>query len=191
MIQERSTKEQILDTAVELFTSQGYERTSLREIADRVGITKASLYYHFPSKDALLRAIVAPFADDVRETVEEAEALPNGPQTVRHVLARVLDTMLRHRAAGRLFTRDFTAVLRVLEPMLPDLMEHIMRLHAWLAGPEPTPGARIRAVVATEALGVGLSSAALIPEVTEDELRRNLLQAAAAVLAVAEPPDPS
>ena len=40
--------------ATELFIEQGYEGTSLREIADRLGITKAALYYHFPSKDDIL-----------------------------------------------------------------------------------------------------------------------------------------
>ncbi len=43
-------RERILDVALELFTEQGYEKTSLREIADRLGVTKAALYYHFPSK---------------------------------------------------------------------------------------------------------------------------------------------
>src|ERR1700694_4782548 len=42
-----STRQQILDTALTLFTVQGYDATSLRQIADRLGVTKAALYYHF------------------------------------------------------------------------------------------------------------------------------------------------
>ena len=62
----RDTKTAIHRAALELFSGQGYEKTSLREIAEQVGITKASLYYHYSSKQDLLRAIIGTFVDDVR-----------------------------------------------------------------------------------------------------------------------------
>jgi AcrR family transcriptional regulator len=49
-----NTRERILDVALELFSTKGYEQTSLREIADRLGITKAALYYHFERKEDIL-----------------------------------------------------------------------------------------------------------------------------------------
>jgi AcrR family transcriptional regulator len=52
------TRERILDVALELFTSQGYDGTSLREVAERLDITKAALYYHFTSKDDILRELL-------------------------------------------------------------------------------------------------------------------------------------
>jgi AcrR family transcriptional regulator len=51
-------REQILDAATRLFAAQGYGATSLAAIADDVGIRKASLLYHFPSKDALHQAVL-------------------------------------------------------------------------------------------------------------------------------------
>jgi AcrR family transcriptional regulator len=48
------TRERILDVALELFNEQGYDGTSLREIAERLGITKAALYYHFERKEDIL-----------------------------------------------------------------------------------------------------------------------------------------
>jgi AcrR family transcriptional regulator len=48
------TRERILDVALELFNDQGYDGTSLREIAERLGITKAALYYHFERKEDIL-----------------------------------------------------------------------------------------------------------------------------------------
>ena len=48
------TRERILDVALELFNEQGYDSTSLREIAERLGITKAALYYHFERKEDIL-----------------------------------------------------------------------------------------------------------------------------------------
>lgn len=49
---------QILDAATRLFAAQGYGGTSLSAIADAVGVRKASLLYHFPSKDALHQAVL-------------------------------------------------------------------------------------------------------------------------------------
>lgn len=50
----RSPRQQILDAAAHLFTTQGYSATSTRNIAEEVGIRQASLYYHFPGKDDIL-----------------------------------------------------------------------------------------------------------------------------------------
>jgi AcrR family transcriptional regulator len=49
-----STRERILDIALELFTENGYDKTSLRDIAERLGTTKAALYYHFARKEDIL-----------------------------------------------------------------------------------------------------------------------------------------
>jgi AcrR family transcriptional regulator len=54
---QRSTRERILDVALDLFIEQGYDKTSLREVAERMGFTKAALYYHFPSKADMLGAL--------------------------------------------------------------------------------------------------------------------------------------
>ena len=50
------TRERIQAIALELFAEQGYEKTSLREIAERLGVTKAALYYHFKSKEDIVRS---------------------------------------------------------------------------------------------------------------------------------------
>jgi AcrR family transcriptional regulator len=51
------TRERILDVALDLFTEQGYDGTSLRQIAEQLGVTKAALYYHFESKEDILMAL--------------------------------------------------------------------------------------------------------------------------------------
>ena len=53
-----NTKQEILDAALELFSVQGFEATSIAQIAGAVGIRKASLYSHFESKQAILDALV-------------------------------------------------------------------------------------------------------------------------------------
>jgi AcrR family transcriptional regulator len=52
-----STRERILDVALDLFTEQGFDGTSMREIAERLDITKPSIYYHFASKEDILMAL--------------------------------------------------------------------------------------------------------------------------------------
>jgi AcrR family transcriptional regulator len=52
-----SSRRRIMDVAATLFLERGYEATSLREIATEVGVKAGSLYYHFPSKEALLVAV--------------------------------------------------------------------------------------------------------------------------------------
>jgi AcrR family transcriptional regulator len=52
-----NTRERILDVALDLFTEQGYDGTSLRQIAEQLGVTKAALYYYFESKEDILMAL--------------------------------------------------------------------------------------------------------------------------------------
>ena len=51
------TRQRILDVALDLFIDQGYDGTSLRQIAERLGVTKAALYYHFGAKEDILAAL--------------------------------------------------------------------------------------------------------------------------------------
>ena len=53
-----NTRQEILEASLELFSFQGFEATSVSQIADAVGIRKASLYSHFESKQAILDALV-------------------------------------------------------------------------------------------------------------------------------------
>lgn len=57
MTAKGNTKQEILDAALELFSIQGYEATSISQLADAVGIRKASLYSHFENKQAILDAL--------------------------------------------------------------------------------------------------------------------------------------
>ena len=55
---EISTKERILEEALNLFSLNGYSGTSMSDLAGKVGITKAALYKHFSSKEEILEAIL-------------------------------------------------------------------------------------------------------------------------------------
>ncbi len=71
------TRERILDIAQELFTEQGYDATSLRDIADRLGTTKAALYYHFERKEDILLELHLRLHALGRELLSQLQALPD------------------------------------------------------------------------------------------------------------------
>lgn len=175
------TRNAIRDVAVELFAQHGYERTSLREIAERLGMTKAALYYHYPSKQSLLLAIIEPLISEWKTAAEKAETMQHTTENVRHVLGECLDVLLRHRRIAGMFTRDAAAVFEAIGRMYEHILDVHQRLHTWLAGPSPSKADRIRAFAATEVLGAALGGPTL-SDASDEELRTVLLDAANAVL---------
>ena len=76
---------EILDTAQRLFITRGYQSTSVEDILTQIGIAKGTLYYHFSSKEEILRALIARIADGI---AERAGAIAAGPEpAVRKFLA--------------------------------------------------------------------------------------------------------
>ncbi|MFI5712634.1 TetR/AcrR family transcriptional regulator [Kribbella sp. NPDC051620] len=178
----RDTKAEIHRAALELFSSRGYEKTSLREIAEQVGITKASLYYHYSSKQELLQAIVGTFFDDAKRVFEQTDGLEWSPERELEVLGAYLDVVIKHRATGPTVLRDLTAVLAAFDDQLGDLIDQSRRFQLWLAGPNPTIADRLLAAAAVEAIGAVLSVGPDPSEVSDEDLHTILLEAAAAVL---------
>ena len=103
------TRERILDISLELFTTQGYEKTSLREIAEQLGFSKAAIYYHFESKEAILMALHlrlhALGLDALRNIDRETMTL----EVWSTLLDHLIDQMLSHRALFILHERNRTA----------------------------------------------------------------------------------
>jgi AcrR family transcriptional regulator len=178
----RDTKAEIHRAAVDLFSAQGYDKTSLREIAEQVGITKASLYYHYSSKQQLLRAIVGTFLDDLFEVLRLTETMEWSSENEQQALAAYIDVVIAHRATGPTLLRDIAAVLAAFGDDLDELIGRSRRFQLWLAGPDPTVADRLRAAAAVETIGAAMS-AELDPSVSDAEIRAVLLDAATAVLA--------
>jgi AcrR family transcriptional regulator len=76
MAAEPSSRDRILEGAAALFREHGYQGTGMRELADRAGVAKATLYHHFPSKAALLYQIVQHTVDEATPRLREIAAEP-------------------------------------------------------------------------------------------------------------------
>ena len=107
------TRERILEVALDLFVEQGYEKTSLREIAERVGVTKAALYYHFESKDDLLLELHLPMHDLVGRMAARLSGSPSSASWVTF-LDWVIDELAAHRRYFLLYQRN-AAVFREIQ----------------------------------------------------------------------------
>jgi AcrR family transcriptional regulator len=92
-----STRERILDVALDLFVTQGYDGTSLREVAERLGVTKAALYYHFKSKEDILLALHMRMHEFGKNALDSVGDEPMSLELWGQLLDQVVDQMLAQR----------------------------------------------------------------------------------------------
>jgi AcrR family transcriptional regulator len=103
------TRERILDVALDLFTEQGYDKTSLREIAERLGFTKAALYYHFASKQDILMALHYRMHDLFETAVGQFGDIDPIPATWPTVFDHLIGEMLTNRKLFLMHERNQAA----------------------------------------------------------------------------------
>jgi AcrR family transcriptional regulator len=105
------TRDRILDVALDLFTEQGFDGTSLREIAERLNVTKAALYYHFESKDDILLALHMRLHEFGREAlIKMAKQEPVTLTQWGELLDEVVDAMLAQRKLFLMHERNQAAL---------------------------------------------------------------------------------
>ena len=88
------TRSRAQKVALELFAEQGYEKTSLREIAERLGVTKAALYYHFKSKEDIVHSFTDDYFAELDALLDWAKEQPRGDATRRELLDRYVSVVL-------------------------------------------------------------------------------------------------
>jgi len=107
---ENSTRERILDIALELFTEQGYEKTSLRQIAERLGFSKAAIYYHFASKEDILIELHLRLHEFGRGALSGIDPAEMSPALAVQILDQLIEQILGHRPLFALFERNQIAL---------------------------------------------------------------------------------
>jgi AcrR family transcriptional regulator len=94
---------------MDLFIEQGYDKTSLRQIADRLGFNQAAIYYHFAAKEDILVALHLRLHELARPAFEQLEEQA-GPSGWAVVLRGLVDTTLANRKLFVLHERNQTAL---------------------------------------------------------------------------------
>lgn len=104
------TRARIQQVAVELFTEHGYEGTSLREIAERLDVTKAALYYHFKSKEDIVTSLVEDYSKQMDALIDWGRSQPRTAQTRRELLSRYIDVVAEGDQVFRMLHQNRAAV---------------------------------------------------------------------------------
>ena len=177
-----ATPQRIAAAARALFAERGYRATSMQAIADEVGITKAALYYHFASKDELLRQLTLPLLDELEGALADAEAAGD-PEAVRwRAIEGYVDVYLRHRETLLMLVRDMT--LLVQAPVADRFRAAIALANDLVCGPRRSLAARVRASQVVAGLG---DPVVLFLDVPAVQIKRLILDGARALLESSAP----
>ncbi|MDH6465919.1 AcrR family transcriptional regulator [Micromonospora sp. A200] len=183
------TRERIQAVALELFTEQGYERTSLREIAERLNVTKAALYYHFKSKDEIVNSLVEDRVRRIDELIAWARSQPPTRATRRALLNRYADMMFASEQPSvmRFFEQNQT-VLKSLSAGM-QMRERMLGLADQLCQGDKSPAAQLRATLTLFAVHSSWF-AVRTPHITDQERKKIALEVADELLAGIGAPEP-
>jgi AcrR family transcriptional regulator len=172
------TRQRIQNVARELFSQKGVQRTSLQDIADRLGMTKPALYYHFDSREELVRSILQPLIDEGEAFVTAHEKRRGARRaTPRELLEGYFDFHYKHRADLLLVVSELTTLADL--GLIDRMLAWRDRLSKLVFGSRPTLEQSTRAVIAFG----GLQDCCLqFPDADHDELRRATIGGAMAAL---------
>lgn len=140
-----STRERILNVALDLFTEKGFDGASLREVAERLGVTKAAIYYHFASKDDILMALHMRLHEFGKDALSQ---MTEGPVTLERwgkLLDEILGQMLAQRKLFLLHERNQAALEKLHREVHDAEHEDIQdKFHRVLADPRVLVRDRVR-----------------------------------------------
>ncbi|MEU6328111.1 TetR/AcrR family transcriptional regulator [Streptomyces sp. NPDC047049] len=105
---ERGRRQQLIEATIDLISTRGYPATSLSAIAERAGLSKAAVLYHFSSKDNLTRAALEQVMEQFRAHVGERVARAAGP---RDAIVAYVRAMIGYQQAHRRQVRVITEML--------------------------------------------------------------------------------
>ncbi|MEU4553823.1 TetR family transcriptional regulator [Micromonospora violae] len=171
------TRTRILRAALDLFAEHGYQRTSLRQIGERLRLTKTAILYHFPAKEHLLAALVEPLMADLEALLDSAQAQPT-EQARWTVLEGWVDIMLAHRRPLGMLFHDIALVGR--GDTYHRLIVIAMRANDLIAGPDAGRRERVRAV---QAIAACSDPIVFFTDVPDEVLRADMLDGVRRLLA--------
>ncbi|MFE7467962.1 TetR/AcrR family transcriptional regulator [Streptomyces sp. NPDC057499] len=100
-------RSELLATAAEVFAAQGYNATTVRNIADAAGMLAGSLYYHFDSKESMIDEILSTFLDELWEGYDAVLAAGLAPrQAIEALVTESFREIDRHRAAVAIYQKE-------------------------------------------------------------------------------------
>ena len=149
-----NTRQRIQDVALELFAEQGYEKTSLREIAERLDVTKAALYYHFKTKEEIFVSLFEDLTKPIEDLIEWGRQQPHTLETKQEIVRRYSQALAGAEPLFR-FMQENQATVRELR--IGDAFKDRMRgLRDILIDPEAELVDQVRSISALFTLHAGM-----------------------------------
>ncbi len=170
------TRHHIQAVALELFAEHGYNGTSLRQIAQRLGMTKAAVYYHFKSKEEILAGLVEDYLHELDNLIAWANQQPPGPARRQELLHRYNELLSGSTAELTRLIQEGQATIRELTAGA-EARKRIGQITNLLTTPETTLERTLRARAALMTLHI----AAFMPlevDATEHDRRHAALRIA-------------
>lgn len=186
----RDTREQIQQIALSLFTTQGYEATSMREIADEASIRKASLYYHFKGKEDILRSLFEQRSNEADELIGWIEAQSRTPELAKVAVLRWVDSFSADKLRGIRFLAVNPLIMRAFDSDSGDRIgERLTRLADVIAEllPDPNPVKVLQLRMALLSINAAVAAASRTP-FTDDEILAAAREHAVTVIDELVPP---
>jgi AcrR family transcriptional regulator len=177
------TRRRIQDVALALFAEHGYEKTSLREIAEQLDVTKAALYYHFKTKEDILISIADDLMGPVDELIRWAEDQPRTLETKQEVLRRYGEALWGALPLFR-FMQENQAAMRDLS-LGERIKSKVGALNALLKEPDSSLTDQVRCTTALFSMHAGMFALQNIDADPHDK-RMALLEVAQGLVADAE-----
>ncbi|MET9444217.1 TetR/AcrR family transcriptional regulator [Streptomyces sp. NPDC006610] len=148
------TRQRIQDVALGLFAEQGYEKTSLREIAERLDVTKAALYYHFKTKEEIIVSVFEDLTKPIEDLIAWGAGQPHTLETKREILHRY-SALLADAAPLFRFMQENQATLRELR-IGDAFKERMSGLLGILVDPDASLTDQVRCVSAIVTMHAGM-----------------------------------
>ena len=148
------TRQRIQDVTLELIAEQGYEKTSLREIAERLGVTKAALYYHFKTKEDIVVSLFTDLMKPIDDLIVWAAEQPPTLESKLEILDRYSRALSGASPLFR-FMQENQATMRELsigenfKDRMTTLLDHLLPPHATLTD-------RVRCISALFSMHAGM-----------------------------------
>ncbi|OBG89460.1 TetR family transcriptional regulator [Mycobacterium sp. NS-7484] len=178
-----TTRQKLIDVAIELFRRHSVAGTSLQMISDELGLTKSAIYHHFRTRDELLNAIMEPVIDELAERVENAEAQRGNRAQAESMLTGYVSLAVAHRDLFPIFTGD-PGVAELLRQQ-PRSAALVKRQADLLASAEPGVGGQVRAAVVMA--GISAAVGVDFAGIDDRELYDHLITAARRTLGLRAP----
>lgn len=178
-----SARTRVIEAALALFAEHGVNGTSLQMIADHMGVSKASVYYQFHSKDDIVLAVIRPVFADLDQLATAIEAEERGPARQEAAITGFVELAVRHRRVTAVFYRD---------PAIDTLVnshEECSAINRRLRRVLGLDGADTETRVTMSLVISGVYGSAMDPElqdIPDGELHRILLQSARRLLPIGE-----